>query len=384
MPLLERALAAIGEEDSPERVRLLAHLAPAIRDEPLRDRRLELARESVAMARRIGDPRTLAHALDGYWPAVEGPDNIAERLAGPQELIDLGAETGDKERAYVGHDYRLHGAWTICDRAVIDVELDALAGLAAELRQPAQQWHVRSMQAMLATVEGRFDQAEELLGDALGLGMRAQSWNAHVSHRLGLFVLRREQGRLAEIEDLMRRSAREYPALPRFTSALAHLYAELGREREARATFDELMARDLAHEHLDAEWLFTVNLLPDTCVFLADEEAAARLYDLLAPYGSYYAEAPMEACFGSIARGLGVLATLLGRYDDAERLLTDALEIERSMGARPWMAHVRYAHAGMLLRKGDADRAAELRAEAVAGYRELEMDSWAERAAALR
>ena len=78
VPLLERALVAVGAEDSPARVRLLTRLAAALRDEPLRDRRVRLAGEAVPMARRIGDPVTLAYALDGYWTAVEGPDNVGQ------------------------------------------------------------------------------------------------------------------------------------------------------------------------------------------------------------------------------------------------------------------------------------------------------------------
>ena len=49
--------------------RLLARLAAAIRDEPLRDRRVALAHEAVEIARRLGDPVTLAFALEGQWPA---------------------------------------------------------------------------------------------------------------------------------------------------------------------------------------------------------------------------------------------------------------------------------------------------------------------------
>ena len=108
--------AAVGREDSPARVRLLARLAAALRDERLRERRLALAVEAVEMARRIGDPETLAYALDGCFTAVEGPDNISERLAGLEELIALGEQIGDKERVYVGHDYRLHTFWTLGDR----------------------------------------------------------------------------------------------------------------------------------------------------------------------------------------------------------------------------------------------------------------------------
>ena len=95
-------------------------------------------------------------------------------------------------------------------------------------------------------MEGGFEQAEELIGKAVAVGGRAESWNSVVSQRLALFVLRREQGRLAELEGTIRRSTLEYPALPRFRSALAHLYAQLGREAEARAVLDELLSHDLA------------------------------------------------------------------------------------------------------------------------------------------
>ena len=134
-----------------------------------------------------------------------------------------------------------------------------------ELRQPAQRWHVGTSRTMLALMEGRLRDAERLMAEALGVGGAAESWNAAVSHRLQLFVLRREQGRLAELEPLMTRSVPEFPALLRFRCALAHLHAELGDRASARASLDDLLARDLANEHVDAEWLFSMSLLPDVC-----------------------------------------------------------------------------------------------------------------------
>jgi hypothetical protein len=151
---------------------------------------------------------------------------------------------------------------------------------------------------------------------------------------LALFVLRRAQGRLA------------------------HLYGELGRERDARAVFDSLMSRDLAREHLDAERLFSISLLPDPCASLRDEDAAATLYSLLLPYERLHVQAPVEAIFGSLARGLGILATTLRRFDDAERHFDAALETERKMRARPWLARVQHDHGAMLVARGNAGDAA--------------------------
>ena len=386
VPLLERGLAAVGEGDSRERVRLLARLAAAIRDEPIRDRRVAVAQEAMEIAERSGDPVTLAYALEGHSIAVEGPDNVAHGVVAGDRLISLGERIGDKERVYAGHDFRLNSLWALADRAGIELELEAMSALADELRQPAQRWHESTGRTMLALMEGRLEEAEELTAEALALGQRAQSWNALVSHRLQLFVLRRAQGRLAELEETITRSVREYPALVRFRCALTHLYAELGRERDARAALDELLSRDLAREHLDAEWLLSMSLLTDACAFLEDKPAAARLYELLLPYGELYAEAPMEATFGSLARGLGVLATTMRRLDAAERHFETAIQLELRMGARPWVAHCRHHLGAMFLARsapGDRDRATGLLTEAMHAYRDLGMDSWAARAAAL-
>ena len=64
---------------------------------------------------------------------------------------------------------------------------------------------------MLALMEGRFDDAEALIEETAALGRRAQSWNAAVSQRVALFVLRREQGRLAELADSVRRVGARVP-----------------------------------------------------------------------------------------------------------------------------------------------------------------------------
>jgi tetratricopeptide (TPR) repeat protein len=346
---------------------------------------VRLAEEAIEIARRGADPATLADALQGHYVAVEGPELLAagDGITVGRKLIALGEQIGDKERVFAGHDHRLHGYWMLGDRAGVDVELDALSALADELRQPAQRWHVGTGRTMLALMEGDFARSEQLIDETLALGRRSETWNAVVSQRLALFVLRRAQGRLAELEDTVKRSVHEYPALLRFRCALAHLYGELDREQECRATFTELLSHDLRRHHVDAEWLFSMSLLADVVAVLGDEDAAARLYELLVPYERLYGHAPVEVSFGSIARGLGVLAATLRRFDDAERHFDAAIDIERAMRARPWIAHAQHGLGEALLARGDEVRARAVLGEAVAGYRELAMESWAARAASL-
>jgi tetratricopeptide (TPR) repeat protein len=385
VPLLEQALAAVGSDDDAARARLLARLAAATRDDAERARRVALAQEAVTLARRADDPTTLAYVLEGSWPALETQDPTDGIRIGA-ELIALSAQIGDPERAFLGHDFRLHGFWAFADRAGVDVEIDALARLADELAQPGHRWHVHSHRAMVALLEGRFGDAERLIGETRAMGQRAEAFNAVVSERLQLFVLRHAQGRVAELAPSLERSVHEYPALLRFPCALAHTYAAAGDERRARSALGELLAHDLAHHHVDAEWLFALSLLPDACRALADADAAATLYPVLLPYSHLYAEAPVEVSFGTTARALGVLATTLGEFADAEHHFEAAMEMERRMGAWPWIAHVSHDLAAMLLARGttaDRARASRLLAEATTRYVQLGMESWAERALAL-
>jgi len=383
VPLLERALSAIGEADSAERVNLLVRLATATRDDPTRARRVRIAEEAVQIARRLDDPETLAVALEGHWTAVEGPHTAGGGIEPGAMLVKLGEQTGDKERALAGHQYRLNSFWTLGDRIGVDVELDAIASLANELGQPTQRWVLGTDQTMLALMEGRLTDAELLISDTLALGTRSQSWNAVVSERFALFVLRRATGQLAEFEDTIKRSVHEYPPLLRFRCALAHAYAELARKHDAGAMLDELMTRDLGNEYVDAEWLLSMTLLADVCAIVEDQDAAARLHALLAPYERLYTVAPVEATFGSVARALGVVETVLERFDAAERHFAFAIETERMMKARPWLAHAQHNLATMLLRRsasGDDERALALLGEARDIYRALGMTSWAARA----
>jgi tetratricopeptide (TPR) repeat protein len=95
---------------------------------------------------------------------------------------------------------------------------------------------------------------------------------------------------------------------------------------------------------------------------------------------------PRTFALGSTSRPLGILASLVGRFDDAARHFDDALRMNERMEARPWVAHTQEAYARMLLRRnarGDREHADELLSRARAAYQELGMQDAAENAAAL-
>jgi DNA-binding SARP family transcriptional activator len=383
--LLEQALATLDDGDSAIRVRLLARLSGALRDAPTRERATSLSRQAVDMARRLGDPAPLAYALDARHVVIWGPDSSDERAAITNEITRLAEETHDEERAFQGRFWRLESLLELGDVPAAKAELDAAARVADHLRQPAQLWYVAVTRALLALFEGRFDEAEDLVVQALARGQQAQSWEALVYYRMQMFALRSAQGRLAELEETIRRSVDEYPAYWVFRCVLASVYCELGREAACRKVFERLATGEFAELPRDEEWLFGMALLAPVCEFLADPPRAEVLYALLRPYADRSALSVPDLSTGSVSRSLGVLAATIGREEQAATHFQAALEMNERMGARPWLARTQHAYAVMLATRagrGGRQRARELFGLSIENYQQIGMEAWAERAAA--
>jgi tetratricopeptide (TPR) repeat protein len=234
--------------------------------------------------------------------------------------------------------------------------------------------------ATVALFQGRFEEGERLMDEALALGEGAQRSDAVLSYRIQRFTLARECGGLEEIEETIQRSLDEYPARPMFRCMLASLYADLGREREAREVFESLAAGRFGKLPVTNEWLFSLGFLVEVASFLGDLERAETLYELLLPYSTRNASTADYIATGSVSRYLGVLASTMSRWGDAERHFEDAVAMNGRIRARPSLAHAQEDYARMLVERGrpdDREKHRELLTEALKAYRELGMDAFA-------
>jgi hypothetical protein len=380
IPLLEAALRALPADASSLRVRVMARLSGALRDHLSRDRRSSLSAQAVQIARDLDDPASLAYALDGHYCAILGPDTLVERAALANEIVELAQQVGDSERLAAGRLYRAIANMELGRLASVQAELETMAGEAAELRQPAQLWVATVSRANLALFRGRFADAQSLVHEALTLGQRAQRRDAVLSHRLQLFVLDREVGGNPEIEALITQSVSEFPMRPVFRCALAYIHARNLDASRARAAIDELAQSDFGAIQRDNEYLFSLGFAADAVCAQGDLSAAAVLYDLMAPFAEVNAANADEISTGSVSRPLGVLAAAMSRWNDASHHFVAAIEHNREMGARPWLAHSYHDYARMLLARGgagDEETAAEFLATARGEYEALGMEPWA-------
>jgi hypothetical protein len=123
--------------------------------------------------------------------------------------------------------------------------------------------------------------------------------------------------------------------------------------------------------------------LAEVCAFLGDARRAAMLYQRLLPYAEYNViVGNANACTGAAARYLGMLATTMSRWAEAEQHFQAALKMNTRIRARPYLAHTQQQYAEMLLSRGqpgDRDTATSLLDEALAIASQLGMGALTDR-----
>lgn len=387
---LEEALAAVGPADSPLRVRLLSRVAVSLNGRRDAERCRALCDEALACAGRLRDPGLLAVAQHASYAGLSAPDGLASRTALAAEIQRNAEAAGDRELAL---DARLWLAADLLEQgkvSALDAGLEGFHRLARDFGSPQSLWLSHVLRAMRALLDGRLDEGEALARQALDLGPRVGDDDpsaAVVAFASQLTALGFERGLPAELEPILWRLAQQGPAPLLWRAALARVLAAQGRADSARQELERLAARDFADLPRDRSFIPALSLLAETATLLADAPRAALLYDLLLPYaGRAVVLGPGAACLGSAARSLGLLATALGRPDDAERQLEAAVAANARLGARPYRAHAEHDLARALALRGraaDRERALSLAARAAAEARELGMTPLAERARAL-
>jgi DNA-binding SARP family transcriptional activator/tetratricopeptide (TPR) repeat protein len=347
--LLEEALGVLDAGDSPLRAQVLGHLAMTL-------------------------------ALTQYWqPDAERRRALRERGLGlSQQAVDKMA--GDKHLTQQARKWRIVGLLQLGDVPGTDAELDRYVQVAEELRQPVHLYWAHVWQGTRALMAGRFDVAEQHNLQALGYGRRLQGLDAtqlQVGVGIQLLLLRKEQGRLVELEETIRGFVREFPLIYAWRVGLAWIHMVTGDEEAARWEFEQLAVKDFTHIPRDVAWLATVAAAAEVCALLGDERRAVMLYELLLPFAQHCVVAGRGfGCLGSVACYLGQLAATMGNTEAACRHFELALETNERIGATPYLAHTQAHYARALLTRGlpgDREKVDALGAQALETARALGM-----------
>jgi DNA-binding winged helix-turn-helix (wHTH) protein len=379
LALLEEARDALGETQPLLRAQILARLTGTPPYSERMESRARLSAEAWALACEREDPAALTDALSArYWAAL-GPDRIEERLATAREARALADRLNDRRLLLLAHEIEVGAYLLLGDREGSDAALDAYTNLARELRQPFFLFLASTMRASRAMNRGRFEEAEAEIRRAreVGRGTVAFAEALILGQVFWLMQLKGEFERVAqavvELQDRFRGSLSSVGALTDMFAARA--LAGRGDREGARRLLDGIAARGFDGMERDEHWFLEMGVLSELATELGDAGHGKALYRLLLPYAERFVSHDLlRTVAGSVESTLGVLARLGERTEDAIAHFERAIAREEAAGALPALYRTQARLAGALEArggKGDAGRAASLRAASAAGVRAL-------------
>jgi class 3 adenylate cyclase len=372
---LGQAGAALSDDEAELKALILARLSSEFYWTDQRDRAFSLSREAVDLARRTGHQPTLVTALwHRHW-VLWAPDDAEQRLATATEIAKLAGQCDEWDLALQARQFRLAALLELGDIDAVWREIDACAQLEAKIGSPGgMSERFRTMRSLL---EGNFDQAERYLFELLAIGQRRSDQVLLITFAGQFGQLRGEQGRIDELEELLKRSAAESPGFTPTRCGIAFLYARAGRHTEAKLEFEFLAVDDFARIRRDWNWLGSIALLSDVASFLNDKPRAAVMYSLLLPFAGRSATLGWgDIYYGPITHYLALLATTMQLFDRAQVHFEAAIRWNLKLGARPSLARSKLRYAAMLLERGDfgdPEHAAELANEVYVTAQSLKM-----------
>jgi hypothetical protein len=354
--LAERALAVVGEHDSPDRARLLGYLAAETVFTRDQTSRLALVDEAEAIARRIGDRRLLGEVLvRTAFPAIAF-DRLASITARGEESIALADELGDltlRVEARGMHAWALLTAGDIAGAHEVSLEAAAIAD---ERTPPTLRWMTQYWLVAHEGLAARFANAramnDELLrfGDTHGEPDRLNWWAAAST---AVLLLTAEIGAMAEVIGAY---ADQYPALPTWRAAHVQALAQAGRTAEARAVFEQHPI-SLKRMVEDPYGLVGVASLAQTAWLLDFPELADAVAQAALPFDGQWAHL-FIGVVGPVSWSIGLCDVVAGRSDEGIDRLVREVAAAEDKGCTAVAARIRADLVVALRRRGhDGDEA---------------------------
>ena len=331
---LRAALRVVGDDDGPQRARLLAMQAAELMYSPEWDRRVQLSNEALSIARRLEDPDTLSAVLNMRFVTLLAPETLAEREANTLEAVAAAELRSDRMVQFYAYHWR---AYTCIENGDT---VSALAWAAREqtiadrFRQPTTLWLRYADEANLAILSGELDRADQLAATALAIG-RVSEPDALVCFAAQQASIAFERGSLGGLIALVEQAARDNPGVPGFRAILALALSATPRTEEARRLLEQAVASRFSDHPYDVTWLAVACILAEVSSRLEDVSAATALYRILEPWNGQIAF-PAFGVWGPVALYLGSLALVLGESEAAASHLSDATQAAIRAGAPRW------------------------------------------------
>ncbi len=194
-----------------------------------------LSQEAVDLARRSGDRAALAHALTLRQDSNYRIDNIADRLAETEELLELTAGGDPRARFWaVAHRATTAGEAGRWDE--VEEMVDEADAIASSTRAPVLEWHAAVLRGAQAIQHGELREAQRVIDRGYELGLETGQPDALIPTSGQQCEVLRRRGRYETIRELAQENLSQ-DLLRRSAPMRAVLLLEDGRVDEARSVW---------------------------------------------------------------------------------------------------------------------------------------------------
>src|SRR5262249_3111876 len=153
------ALRVLPAQDSPLRARVMARLAGAQQPAPDPSLPMALARDAIAMARRLGDPDVRLDVLHTAGAALFDHAHPDGPLALGREVVELAEARRDRPRRLRARLRLVFDHLELGDLAAVDEATRAYEVAVEEFPQARYRWPSLLLEALRALLAGRFADA---------------------------------------------------------------------------------------------------------------------------------------------------------------------------------------------------------------------------------
>ena len=349
--VLEMALGRLPAEDA-NRALVLATLCAELAHGSSLDRRQALAAEALAIAESSADEGTIVRVLNNVFVPLMVPPLLEQTTARTVDALVRAERIGDPVLTFWAAMWRASIAACAGDIREVDRCIEIHGSMAQKLDQPIFNWGHTFGLGLRALMVGDPDRADQLAAEALRIGTQCGQPDAGIIYGAQFMGVSGQRGTMSELIPLIEQMATDSPDISPwlFSSLLAKAHVEVGRTEPARLLLEQF-ARANFDLPWDQVWMTGMADFAEAAIECRDPEFAEPLFVRLVPWAKQL-PATGASALDPVSHYLGGLATVLGRYDEAEAYFAQASAMCEDMGAKFFTARTDLRWGRMLAERG--------------------------------